>query len=390
MKYYFILGVNPALSIAEILAKYKGNEYHLLNDNVLEINFLTDFDFEKEINFLGGVIKIVKNIDFCKQEKEILKKIIKSLPEKHEGKFKFGFSVYGQEKLNTKRLAMEVKKELKTRNISCRWVTSQESTLSSVVITQNKLDSNGIEFVLIKENNEIKIGKTVAVQNFKSLSFRDFSRPARDNESGMIPPKLAQIMLNLASCGDKNLTLLDPFCGSGTILMEASLMGIKNIYGTDLSSRAIKDSLENIDWLKNKFQKQLNNNSQINIWQQDVCSLSKTIKNKSIDIIVTEPYLGPQRGRIEFEITKKELDNLYSKTLVEFKKVLKNNGVIVMIWPFFRYLKDGFLKPSINDFKIIKPFPQNFNTDNLKITKRNTIIYGRSDQKIWREIVLLN
>lgn len=29
---------------------------------------------------------------------------------------------------------------------------------------------------------------------------------------GMMPPKLAQIMINLATKGDKNLSVWDPFC----------------------------------------------------------------------------------------------------------------------------------------------------------------------------------
>ncbi len=47
--------------------------------------------------------------------------------------------------------------------------------------------------------------------------------------------------------------ILDPFCGSGTILQEAMLLGFKNIYGSDKDKRAIANSKENINWLKKEY-----------------------------------------------------------------------------------------------------------------------------------------
>ena len=57
------------------------------------------------------------------------------------------------------------------------------------------------------------LGQTLVVQPFKVLSKRDFGRPARDDHSGMLPPKLAQIMINLARRNDdiSTKTILDPF-----------------------------------------------------------------------------------------------------------------------------------------------------------------------------------
>jgi len=66
------------------------------------------------------------------------------------------------------------------------------------VVEQNKLIESGIEFCLIVDKNRVFLGKTLVVQPFKDLSKRDFGRPARDDHSGMIPPKLAQMMINLA------------------------------------------------------------------------------------------------------------------------------------------------------------------------------------------------
>ena len=47
--------------------------------------------------------------------------------------------------------------------------------------------------------------------------------------------------------------ILDPFCGSGTVLQEALLMGFTQVAGTDLSPKAITDTKENIAWIKEKY-----------------------------------------------------------------------------------------------------------------------------------------
>ena len=88
---------------------------------------------------------------------------------------------------------------------------------------------------------QFSLAQTEAVQPFEQFSARDFGRPGRDDLSGMLPPKLAIIMINLAQT-PLNSILLDPFCGSGTILSEAVLLGYTNLIGTDISEKAIADS----------------------------------------------------------------------------------------------------------------------------------------------------
>ena len=84
----------------------------------------------------------------------------------------------------------------------------------------------------------LSLVKLEGVQNISAYAMRDQKRPKRDAFVGMLPPKLAQIMINLA-LGDqepKDKLLLDPFCGTGVLLQEALLMGLK-VYGTDLSQK---------------------------------------------------------------------------------------------------------------------------------------------------------
>lgn len=71
---------------------------------------------------------------------------------------------------------------------------------------------------------------------------RDYGRPARDARVGMLPPKLAQIMLNLSVKDEKSGTVLDPFCGTGVLLQEAALAGFDFI-GSDIEPRMVEMTL---------------------------------------------------------------------------------------------------------------------------------------------------
>lgn len=422
MRYFFILGSNPTLSIAELSAFFglsdkasKSPRGLLEAGNVFIIDTEQAINAEQAIKKLGGTIKI----GIGNQELEIMNydgiknSIIEMLKdEQPQGKFNFGVSYYGKAKFNIKPLAMEIKKDLRERGVSCRWVTSKEATLSSVVVEQNKLTklNKGAEIVLIESaGGKLLIGRTQTVQPFKKLSFRDYGRPARDDRSGMLPPKLAQIMINLAlspfllqeggvgvgqlcnmsnTLMDLEITLLDPFCGSGTILTEAMLMGIKNTIGSDISQKAIDDTKKNIEWITANYELGIMNYELLNI---NAAELSKHIKPNSINIIATEPYLGPQRGAHDIKKTITELENLYGKALAEFKKILKKDGRIVMAWPVFRATRNSqHITPNLNGFKIVNPLPEYLRENkSLKLTDRNTIIYGREGQKVWREIVIL-
>jgi tRNA G10 N-methylase Trm11 len=425
MKYFFILGNNPVLSIAEISAVFGENRSFSLFGGVLIMESNEEIDAQKIIKKLGGTIKIgIINGELeNSNSEELLNKVVSLIDtEKISGKFKFGISCYGKNKFNIKPLGMEIKKCLKEKGASCRWVTSREPTLSSVVVEQNKLTDKGIEIVLINPPTPLSkggtesllvkgvdktplqrggeggylIGHTLAVQPFKELSFRDYGRPARDDRSGMLPPKLAQIMINLACTGTPRLKvgaflLLDPFCGSGTILTEAMLMGYKNLIGSDISAKAIEDTKKNIEWIIKNYQLPIQSTRDYKLHNCGATELSKFLKPNSIGAIITEPYLGPQRGKIDFKKITIELENLYSKSLAEFKKVLKPNGRIVMIFPVFQTSRGSqTLSPNLNSFKIINPIPENLRDNKcIKLTNRNTIIYGRVGQKVWREIVIL-
>ncbi|MCX6797611.1 MAG: DNA methyltransferase [Candidatus Falkowbacteria bacterium] len=400
MRYFFVLGNNPALSVAEIQAIFPDSQGFMAAPEVFVMTAGRELKASDLVKRLGGTIKIgIIEEEVSGGQNQIIEKLKgifniisarpdSSGPEAPVGKFNFGFSFYGSKPINLKVVGLELKTYLKEKKINSRLVVSRELNLSSVVVEQNKLLKRGAEIVLIRTDQDILIGRTQAVQDFKGLSKRDYGRPGRDDKSGMLPPKLAQIMINLAAGTgsiDPGLTILDPFCGSGTILTEALLMGYKNVIGSDISKTAIDDSKQNIKWMIELFGIL---NSHYQLFKKSVLDLSKFIKKDLVDLIITEPYLGPQRGFFQAPLVTEELNDLYSKALVEFAALLKNNGRVVMVWPVF--FGKNFLNPDLGNFKMADLLSPDLIKDKfLKSTERGTIVYGRPGQRVYREIVIL-
>ncbi len=426
-KYFFILGANPTLSTAEICALFPNDKVSLAGKEAVIVETDTKFNPGELIKRMGGTIKIGEVLFTAKSANFdlILKNLQPHLVRTEAGKYNFGISYYGNKNINLHGLAMAIKNYWREQGVNSRWVTSKEKVLSSVVVEQNKLVGKGIEIVIIEDSHDLLVGKTEAVQPFKELSFRDFGRPSRDDRSGMIPPKLAQIMINLSaaarsqpsknsvmlerlptqagsdsisfSCQQDsigrsapsrmtNAIILDPFCGSGTILSEAILMGYTNLIGSDNSPKAIADTDKNLKWIAANFSV---TNTKIRLFLSTAQSLAQKIKAHSLDAIITEPYLGPQRGNVDQQKIKLELEKLYSEAIQQFAKILKDEGVIVMVWAVFKNPRqDLTITPNIKGFKIISPISSQIKK-RLALTNRDTIIYGRPGQKVWREIVVL-
>jgi tRNA G10 N-methylase Trm11 len=390
MIYFFVLGNNPTLSLAELNAVLPCQNGSLANKDL----FVWETDSlivpERLIKTLGGTIKIgVFDQVLAAGSRTILESLTEislNLYKKRESKFNFGLSDYGNIPFNLPVIGLELKKQFKEQGLNCRFVTSRDKNLSSVVVGQNNLLSErGAELVLARLKDKVFVGHTAAIQPFKDLSKRDFGRPARDDQSGMLPPKLASIMINLAEINDDQALILDPFCGSGTILQEALLMGYTNVAGTDLSPKAVADTKQNLDWLKKSADI---SQAKINVFLKNAVKLTESFKENSVAAIITEPYLGPQRGWNDLKIIKTELEALYTQMLRESAKILKPHGRVVMVWPLFFGNKP--VNPDYYQFQIIAPLATDWQANPLiKLTNRKTIVYGRAGQKVFREIVIL-
>lgn len=384
-KYIFILGQATDLAKQEIINILGIDNIETMNSNFVIAK--TDYNSQELMSILGGTIKIAKYLEeLISLEKLSITKWKSYLSLQPDTKNYFGFSLYNFPPADYQRitkLALSLKKELKQR-YKIRLVTSKEPILSSVIVAKEHLLNS--ELIIIK-TNKIILGLTETVQDFVKYGTRDMKRPERDTESGLLPPKVAQMMINLAGA-KRDRVILDPFCGSGTIIQEAMLLNFKTIYASDLSDKAVNDTLTNTNWLKETFS--LHN--QVIIKKADVKSLSKQYPAQSIDLIVTEPFMGDarfiqkQRNIKALQNTIKELKELYYLAFTEFKKILKPNGIIVFIFPIFNIADDYVYTLNPN---IISQLGYNLKLPAITsnhLSENQNIIYSRPQQKVLREI----
>lgn len=335
---FFVLGTHRELSIAEITAVTGISSFASTQGDALLVD--TDLPSQMLQDRLAGTIKVGSIVGELKEwDKEACAELIASMIDRELPRVEFGVSVYDagdahkakELRLQSQKLGLEIKKNLKANGKPVRLVTSKEKTLSAVVVTTNKLLERGGEFVLIAQPDTILIGQTDAVQDFEAWSKRDFGRPARDAKSGMLPPKLARMMANLSGKEPTKSSLLDPFCGSGTVLMEAALMGFTRVVGSDISPKAVADTKTNIDWLA------LTQPS-VEILLSPAQFLDEKISGP-FDAIVTETYLGPAlHGNEHAKFLKQNADALsvlYRDAFGTLGKLLAPDGTVVVAFPVF-------------------------------------------------------
>ncbi len=403
-KYFFILGKNPEVSLAELCAVLKKGaidwEPIFASQDALCIETKQSLDSRVFMNTVGGVRKMgeIQEIATVDSYEE---RLADHVP-KTDRKCYAGVSIYAaddvlgnKEMTRLQKQAEKILLGLKSEGRAMRVVTSKEPQLSSVIVQKNKLLSDrGVEIVLFYSQDQICIGTTSAVQPFWSYGERDFERPGRDARSGMLPPKLAQILINLSGA-QNNEVVWDPFCGSGTILQEALLLGFTNLIGSDSSERAISDTQINLEWLEKKHQTADTN---VLLFMLPAEEAENRVREKDITAIVTEPYLGqPLAGREtleKLENIRSELTTLYRKSFRVFDKVLPYGGTVSFVFPVWRIHSGHILIDVPSVIKNTALVPQKLLDISLtpfgfeNNAQRQSVLYGREGQRVLREILV--
>lgn len=363
----FILGRETILSTAEITAVFSARKINykiqkLVGDKMM-IETEQDLVASELISKLGGCVKICKKLNITKDGiPDFLNHIWPN------GKINFALTNFGPKDW------INIKGKLKAMGRGARHVEIR----NSASILFNNLIDKGAELTWF--DNQIFI--TQAIQSFVEFGDRDYGRPGRDDKSGMLPPKLAVIMINLSEIKTSDV-LLDPFCGSGTIITEALLLGHRQLIGSDSSEKAVADTKQNITWITSHYSLPVSNDT-VQVFTSDARKLSETIKDESINTIVTEPFLGkPLKGNETFEEIKTqatELKKLYLGAFEQFKKILHKNSTVVFIIPCFKYKGDWIKIDCLPEIKKLGFMPVSMWENN------NFLLYSRPDQHVGREI----
>ncbi len=213
-------------------------------------------------------------------------------------------------------------------------------------------------------------GKLVWRHSAKAWYKRDRLKPYSDIHKGLLPPKVARMLVNLAlsTTDPEGKTLLDPFCGSGTILLEGGLMKMK-LVGNDLDPEQLSGARRNLDFF----------DLSAKLMNYDAVKLSEHLR-ESVDFIATEPYMGRPGAREDrLPDLAKGLGKLYLGCLKDWNQFLKTGARICMIFPVFEYAgREYHTSTVIDDPKLIV----------YNILTRG-LTYSKPEARVKREIVIL-
>lgn len=409
MQSLLILGRQPALGLAELESLYGPDKLHLVGQQAVIVDVdpcLLAFDR------LGGSVKFCKLLTTLDTThwRAIEKYLVTVAPGFSQtmpaGKMQLGLSEIGFN-VGIRQLeatGLTIKKAVRTTSRSVRLVPNKTSELNAAQVIHNHLTGlNGWELYLIKDGQQTIVAQTVKVQDIEAYTRRDRERPKRDTKVGMLPPKLAQIIINLSTgplpedklssicdipAGAKiprpelDQTVLDPFCGTGVVLQEALLMGY-NVYGTDLEARMVEYTKANLSWLSSLYDslptgpRLETGDATTHTWQTP------------IDFVASETYLGRPFTSLP---TPETLAQTISDCNLIIKKFLRNidsqlqaGARLCLAVPAWQ-IRPGQFKhlPLIDQIGDL-----GYNRVRFEHARDTDLLYYREDQIVARELMVI-
>lgn len=385
--YIAILGRQPHIGIAELERVHQDVRWFSDSSAIFEAS-------NPDIQQLGGSQKLgkvsleISNNNWRTVSMKLVKHYEKQLA-KSSGKITLGISAYGFDidSQEVQKTGLVLKNKLKSSDTSLRLIPNQNPALNTATSHHNKLglSANKIELLVIKGKTGAIVAESIGAQNITSLARRDQGRPQRDAFVGMLPPKLAQIMINLAGVKpseDELPTLLDPFCGTGVVLQEAMLMGFA-VYGSDLSEKMIRYTRDNLNWLQEEYRTSGD-------WRLHEADATDATWRQPIDLVVAETYLGqpfsapPSKEKLA-EV-RQNCNNIISNFLRNLATQIKAGTPVCIAVPAWRDIDGKFTHlPLINQVEKL-----GYSSQKLRSVSNDQLIYFRPDQVVARQILLLS
>lgn len=354
--FIFIYGKNPDISLAEIVSYFEARaaEFQIKDYSgvfaVISVQNLPASIMED----LGGTIKIAEVMFSTgrKDASEILKEVgqkidFNRLFENLPAKTTFGVSSYNS-KEEHEVYSDFFKTKMKEKGIKAGYMhlAHGASAITHSELVKKHIVEKSLEIITCI-GKDFYLGKTLFAHNPFEFQKRDVKKPVQ-RAIYSIPPRLCKIMINMS--GSKGGILLDPFCGMGSILQEAALMGF-DVRGIDIDKDCVSGCIENLLWLEKEYKIRIGDIEK-KIASGDVRNLEKYFPESSIDAIVTEPYLGPPlKEKPSAEEAGKILDEiapLYEKSLESMINVLKPGKRIVIVAPVFK-TEEGIVRLNMEE-----------------------------------------
>ena len=390
MNFITLLGRQPELSLAELEQRFGSSNVESFG-RVAALVSAAEFD----IQTLGGTVKAgrviaeLEKADWPRLSRDIVGRYAREL--KGDGKVTVGISVYGRDVAprDVQRTGIALKQALKKQGRSMRLIPNEASALSTATSHHNKLglSQNKIELLVFYGPGSVIVAESTGTQNITALAARDQGRPKRDAFVGMLPPKLALMMINLSGITNQNhthkatdTTILDPFCGTGVVLQEAALLGF-NVYGSDLSEKMVDYTQQNLQWLGAKHA--------IGDVRVELGDAIEHGWNLPISAVVAETYLGqpfsapPAPDKLDK--VRRIVDHIASKFLENLAQQLPSGTPLCLAVPAWRDSRGSFT--HLTTIKKIESL--GYEWQPLKTANTHNLIYYREDQVVARQLLLL-
>lgn len=386
MRYFFQAGSFLGISQAELVAVFQSfgiQKDYIKNTGtsifILEKKDVDPIIIKKIFSRLGGYIRygeIVEDLDSFLTNFEDRKKVT------------FGISYIGDEDGDRKsivKLSNDIKRYFKEFKIHSRFITPKDIELNEAQIRNNNILVDGFEFCIFKSDNQMQYGRTLGVQDVEGFVHRDIDKPFSDYKMGVLPQKLARMMCNLTGLRDG--IIWDPFCGSGTILMEASMLGF-DILGSDQSDEALYNSDRNILWMKDEG---LITGIRYNLFAFDVFDADKKtvveLKRTNIGAVVCEPFMGSAQKRVlspsKADMLLKDVESLYRALFEILNRIGRSGFRVVLILPSYKTYNG---EKTINISKFAE---KKWNVLNKEYSSKD-LIWRRKNSIITRNIFILS
>ena len=329
--YFFQLGNTPELSLAELRAVVGQEFVNQISPQIAQVQLKSEQRAIELVDLLGGTVKILKEVQKLEtaditELKEIVVDYLLQIADNN--KIHFAFSELGRDHLE-KIEGFELKSLLQQKGVNSRYVEGSRHGLSAAILLHKKRVQ---EVYLISTDIGVFLAQTIAVQDIDDWTHKDRNKPYFDRKKGMLPPKVALIMINIAIGdnpvkADRKNILLDPFCGTGTIVLEGLLTNL-DVIGTDIDADSVAGTRQNLFWLKEHYPF----THEYTVFTSDATKIPP--QKEKIQYIVTEPFLGkPKPNQAKLPYIFKGLEKLYLGAFKHWTTLLDDGAAITIVFP---------------------------------------------------------
>ncbi len=320
----------------------------LLSNRLLRVELLCEraalatvtSPIEDTVTKLAGIHKYASPMTLVKQPKEgQIRQFLQNILEYHTEVGNFSVSEYCEASRvifpyeDLVHALLDSLRDLGFKKVRLLRPKGNELAAEQVVLR------NSLDLVAVHANAGDYLGVTSYVPDAESYRERGTRKPAR-SPSVSLSPRLSRTLVNIAGLSPGK-TLLDPFCGSGTILAEALLQSL-NCVGVDKDPDRVRQAERNLKWVQENAASRKAGTYRVQYG--DSRELDRYLGGMRFDAVVSEPILLPTltarpSTKSAHEMVKKA-SRVYSDALYAISGAVKSGGRIILVVPTLRTTSD--------------------------------------------------